>query len=163
MQPEDHTKENIIYHMTIYPPIIYLVGLIIGLLFDTFITIRIIPEAIFLPLGILFLFLSPILILWAKYSPYYFLRSGKICDVKDVRTEYFKTGPYKFSRNPIYLSLALLVIGFGFLINSIFVVIAVALSFFIVHFVILRREEMILEKRYGEEYKQYKKSVRCWF
>ena len=160
MKPEDHTKADVISHLTIYPPIIYLGGLVIGLLLDAFITVQIMPEAVFLPLGVLFLFLSPVLILWARYSSYYFLRSGKICD---ATTKQFKGGPYKFSRNPIYLALALLVIGFGFLVNSIFIIIAAIISFLIVHFAILRREEMILEKKYGEDYLEYKKSVRCWF
>ena len=144
MKAEEHTKADVISHLTVYPPIIYLVGLIIGLLLDTFITIRIIPENVFLLLGIIFLLLSPILILWARYSSYYFLRSGKICDVE---TKHFRGGPYKFSRNPIYLALALLVIGFGFLINSIFVITMAVLSFLVVHFFILKKEELILQKK----------------
>lgn len=160
MKPEDHTKENIIHHMVSYPPLIYLVGLIVGLILDNLFPIRIISDPLFVFVGAFFFLLAPLLILWAQYSSH---TLWKTKGADTVTAGHFKIGPYKFIRHPTYLGLFLLSLGLGFLLNSISIVGISIIAFFIVHFVVLKHEEKILEHKYGKDYLEYKQSVGRWF
>src|SRR3989339_753709 len=82
--------------------------------------------------------------------------------VGQVEKEVFTYGPYSISRNPTYLGLILLSIGFSFVMNSLALLVAFLLSFFFVNYIILPAEEDLLEKKYGEAYRGYKKIVRRW-
>ena len=65
-------------------------------------------------------------------------------------------------RNPTYLGLTFLIIGFGLLANSLLIALSAIVSFMLVHFTILRKEERLLEDKYGEHYRAYKEKVRRW-
>ena len=71
-------------------------------------------------------------------------------------------GPYRFSRNPIYLSFALMYLGASFIVNSPLplVVLIIMLVRFDRHQI--PREERYLQERFGEEYKRYVTRVRRW-
>ena len=70
-------------------------------------------------------------------------------------------GPFRFTRNPLYVSLLLLYAGIGVLINSLWFV-----PLFFILFIYLRkviqREERCLEDTYAEEFLKFKNSVRRW-
>jgi protein-S-isoprenylcysteine O-methyltransferase Ste14 len=69
-------------------------------------------------------------------------------------------GPYRFSRNPIYLAMTLAQIGVGFLLNDVWVVALSAASLTAVHFIAVRPEEAYLIDRFGESYRNYMASIR---
>ncbi|GGG47310.1 isoprenylcysteine carboxyl methyltransferase [Croceivirga lutea] len=73
------------------------------------------------------------------------------------------TGLYKFSRNPMYLALLLVLIAIGLQLQNAFnTILAAAFVYFMNHFQILP-EEVLLEKKFGKEFRLYKKAVRRWF
>lgn len=73
------------------------------------------------------------------------------------------SGPYEWSRNPIYIAGLLIFLGVGFALGNVWL-----LSFFVILFIVFnvfvidREEEYLLEK-FGEDYHEYKKLVRRWF
>ena len=69
-------------------------------------------------------------------------------------------GPYRFSRNPIYLALMFLQIGLGLLLDDAWIVALSAASLTAVHFIAVRPEEAYLLDRFGEPYRRYLTSVR---
>lgn len=72
------------------------------------------------------------------------------------------TGIYRFSRNPMYLALALILLAFGVLLSSPFALIGwVFFIFYITQFQI-KPEERMLEELFPEQYEVYKNSVRRW-
>lgn len=71
-------------------------------------------------------------------------------------------GPYAFTRNPIYLAFALLVLGVGLWINRFAVVVMVIPALLITDRVIVRREERYLTRKFGEPYLAYRQRVRRW-
>lgn len=72
------------------------------------------------------------------------------------------SGPYRFTRNPMYLSLCLLQLAWGFLLND-WIPLAFAFAMALVlHFGVILREEKYLESKFGEEYVTLKQSVRRW-
>jgi protein-S-isoprenylcysteine O-methyltransferase Ste14 len=73
-----------------------------------------------------------------------------------------RTGPYRFTRNPIYLAFSLLQLGLSFWVNSVALVITLAPAVALMSFVVIPREERYLEARFPVEYLPYKASVRRW-
>ncbi len=72
------------------------------------------------------------------------------------------SGPYSFSRNPIYLGVALLQAGIALWLGSVWVLASVLLALVLVNFLAIRPEETYLERKFGDAYLQYKGSVRRW-
>ena len=71
-------------------------------------------------------------------------------------------GPYGFSRNPMYVAELGLWLGWSIFYGSLFVLTVLAVLFVVVNFVVLPREERALETRFGETFRQYKKTVPRW-
>lgn len=71
-------------------------------------------------------------------------------------------GPYRFSRNPGYLALALLYAGTGILLDSPWILLLLIPAMLLVHFALIIREEHHLAHTFGREYRIQKKRVRRW-
>ena len=91
-----------------------------------------------------------------------FRRSGTTIDVRKPATALITEGPYRFSRNPIYVSLTLLYLGIGTLLNNAWILILVAPVFLVMNMWVVSREERHLEATFGEEFLRYKAAVRRW-
>lgn len=74
-----------------------------------------------------------------------------------------RTGPYRFSRNPIYLAFSLLHLGIALWLNSLWLLCTLFAAVALMSFVVIPREERYLESRFPSEYLPYKSSVRRWF
>ena len=72
-------------------------------------------------------------------------------------------GPFKLSRNPIYVSYALAEVGIGLLVNSAWLLILLPAAIVLMHYGVIRREEAYLDQRFSDEYREYKQRVRRWF
>ena len=72
------------------------------------------------------------------------------------------SGPYRFTRNPIYLSLCLLQLGLGFILNGWIPLLFTIPLALILHFGVIMREEQYLESKFGEQYISLKKAVHRW-
>ncbi len=70
-------------------------------------------------------------------------------------------GPFRFTRNPLYLSLVMLYAGVGVVANSLWFALLLGGLIFFLRIVILREEEY-LEHKFGNEYVLYKSTVRRW-
>ena len=69
-------------------------------------------------------------------------------------------GPYKFSRNPMYLSAMLVQAGLGLLLNNLWIVLFVLPAMLIVHITAVLPEEAYLGEKFGASYQTYKATVR---
>ncbi|MFW9996723.1 MAG: methyltransferase family protein [Candidatus Odinarchaeota archaeon] len=72
------------------------------------------------------------------------------------------TGPYRYSRNPIYLGVVLILLGLAVIFASITVLICTVVLFLFFWRFFVGWEEKKLEEAFGEEYLLYKKRVRRW-
>jgi len=77
-------------------------------------------------------------------------------------TTIVRTGPYRFSRNPIYLAFSLLQLGIAFWVNSLWLVVTLLAAVALMSLVVIPKEEWYLERRFPSEYPPYKASVRRW-
>ena len=71
-------------------------------------------------------------------------------------------GPYRFSRNPMYLGLALGTLGIAILVDSAWMLLAVPIGLVLIDHLVITREERYLERKFGEGYLNYKRRVRRW-
>jgi protein-S-isoprenylcysteine O-methyltransferase Ste14 len=71
-------------------------------------------------------------------------------------------GPYRFSRNPIYLSIASIFLGLSLIDNSALLLIVLALDLIQVDRIQIPREERYLQERFGDIYSQYNAKVHRW-
>jgi protein-S-isoprenylcysteine O-methyltransferase Ste14 len=109
------------------------------------------------PLGLTLMMLAPLLILWAQRT------SSKLRFKKEKLTaDDFKRGPYAFTRGPTHLGLGLLILGFGVLSNSLMVIAASIISYFISKYIFLKEQERLLAENYGDEYLKYQQEVDPW-
>ena len=73
-----------------------------------------------------------------------------------------RTGPFAYSRNPLYVAVVLLILGIGVWVNSTWIWVMVAPLVLVMNTAVIVREERHLEQRFGREYIDYKKAVRRW-
>jgi protein-S-isoprenylcysteine O-methyltransferase Ste14 len=90
----------------------------------------------------------------------WFRRTGQDLKPWTPTTELIVRGPYRFSRNPIYLAMMLVTLGIGGLLARGWIAVLALLALLIVHFSAVLPEERYLEEKFGEPYRQYKASVR---
>lgn len=69
-------------------------------------------------------------------------------------------GPYRFSRNPIYVGMTLIQAGLGLALDDLWIVLLATASLLVVHFVAVRPEEAYLTEKFGDPYRQYLGKVR---
>jgi protein-S-isoprenylcysteine O-methyltransferase Ste14 len=72
------------------------------------------------------------------------------------------SGPYRFTRNPMYVALAAMTIAAGLLVNSWWVMLLLGLVLPIVQVFVIGPEERYLERRFGADYVAYTHQVRRW-
>jgi protein-S-isoprenylcysteine O-methyltransferase Ste14 len=77
-------------------------------------------------------------------------------------TSIVPTGPYRFSRNPIYVSFFVAQLGISLWIGSVWMVATLIPAAALVARVVVPREERYLESRFGQQYSSYRDSVRRW-
>ncbi len=71
-------------------------------------------------------------------------------------------GPYRYSRNPIYLAMVLFGAGFGVATQNLWVILMTAGAGAIINFFVIPQEEAYLERRFGVDYREFKERVRRW-
>lgn len=142
------------------PPIIFAAPLIIALLIHALTDaprIQIEPAIYAWTLGALFIALGAGIGIWADRT---FVAHGEHPHPFEPTSTIVTTGPYARSRNPIYLSMALVAIGIGLALRSYVALASVPVSLVLIHFLVVRREEAHLEIVLGEAYRDYKGRVR---
>ena len=72
------------------------------------------------------------------------------------------TGPFKFSRNPIYLGMFLILFGTAFLMGSVSALLVSLIFALIINFKWISHEEKKMSEIFGEDWKDYCSKVRRW-
>lgn len=77
-------------------------------------------------------------------------------------TALIDTGAFKISRNPMYLGMALILFGAGFVLGSITSFAGVLLFVAAMEIIFIPQEEKNLQEKFGNKFETYKKKVRRW-
>jgi len=89
-------------------------------------------------------------------------RAGTGVRTSHPTTALVQRGPYRLSRNPIYLAFVLLQLGVAVLVNSAWVLGMAIPALAVVRYGVIGREEAYLERKFGDAYRRYARSVRRW-
>lgn len=100
-----------------------------------------------------------LLTLWAAAG---FIRAGTPLEPYEQASVLVTSGPYRFSRNPIYLGIVLLLAGFWLWLGSLSPGLVLPAFVIAIDRRFIRREEAHLEERFGERFRAYRASVRRW-
>ncbi|MFN8573974.1 MAG: isoprenylcysteine carboxylmethyltransferase family protein [Gemmatimonadaceae bacterium] len=77
-------------------------------------------------------------------------------------TAFVTTGPYRLSRNPMYVSLGALYLGMACLLNTLWLVVLFPLAVWLLQHFVIEREELYLASAFGRDYQEYCARVRRW-
>src|SRR5438876_7938232 len=141
------------------PPIAYLVSILAGFGLNAVWPARMIPSAIE-PIGGWLILLAVALF---ALSVREFRRARTPIRTRKPVTSIITNGPYRFSRNPIYLSFTLLQLGLGMWANSAWLLGMLIPTLVLMSYGVIAREERYMARKFGDEYLQYKRAVRRWF
>jgi protein-S-isoprenylcysteine O-methyltransferase Ste14 len=141
------------------PPLIYLLGLLLGLLVNRRFRVPFLPRGVARVLG------WP-LVGGGMALAVCFARTMRGADTT-LRTDkpvssLVQDGPFRYSRNPGYLSLTMLYARVAILRNALWAILLLPLVLYVIQREVIEREERYLERTFGEEYLDYKRSVGRW-
>ena len=141
------------------PPLLYLAAIAVGVILQLLVRVTVVPPRLAVVLG------APLvlgaLVLGAK-AMREFQRAGTPVPTREPTVALVTTGPYRFSRNPIYLSMSILHLGIAIWANSAWLLLTLAAVLIVMSRGVIAREERYLERRFGKPYLDYKAAVRRW-
>jgi protein-S-isoprenylcysteine O-methyltransferase Ste14 len=141
------------------PPLLYLLPLASGLVLDRRLHIPFLPRRVARILG------------WALVGGGVALSGWAIRTMRAAQTtmrtdkpvsSLIQEGPFGYTRNPLYLSDAMIYAGIAVLRNSLWAIVLLPLGMYVIQREVMGREERYLERTFGEEYLAYKARVRRW-
>jgi protein-S-isoprenylcysteine O-methyltransferase Ste14 len=143
----------------IRPPLVYLGSIGLGVLVHLFWPVRLLPASISMPIGVLLVLVAGALFISSVRT---LRKAGTPVPGNRPTTIIVRTGPYGFSRNPIYLAFTLFQLGLAAWVNSLGLLLALLPALALMMLVVVPREERYLEGRFPSEYLPYKRAVRRW-
>jgi protein-S-isoprenylcysteine O-methyltransferase Ste14 len=144
------------------PPLIFLVPLLVGFLVGRRWPWPILPEPgpALVAAGVLAIGAALVLALSAVAT---FRRRGTtILPVRRPTRAIVDSGPYRFTRNPMYVGMAVAYVGGSLLLNSVWPLLLLPLAVLAVDRYVIAREERYLGAKFGDEYAAYTRRVRRW-
>jgi protein-S-isoprenylcysteine O-methyltransferase Ste14 len=141
------------------PPLIFLAGLVVGFAVEALLPGADLPAWLEWGVGGLLVVAGLGLLLWFNTS---FSRKGTAVEPWKPTTAIVTTGPYRLTRNPAYLGMALTYVGIALLSSAAWVLVPLPFVVAVIDRGVIAREERYLERKFGEEYLGYKRTVRRW-
>ncbi len=77
--------------------------------------------------------------------------------------EFVAFGPFRYLRNPMSLGAVIFMVGLGLYESSVSILLFAAAMFLFLHLLVVYVEEPGLERRFGESYREYKRTINRWF
>ena len=151
---EDHPK------IIAFPPFLWLINTIVSVLVHFFLfSIPILQQPFALILRIIFLLAGPSLA-WPALQV--MRAAGTNVNPAKPAILIVRNGPYRFTRNPMYLALCLVQAATGFLLNDWITLLFVVPLALVLHFGVILPEERYLEMKFGDQYLALKREVWRW-
>jgi protein-S-isoprenylcysteine O-methyltransferase Ste14 len=141
------------------PPLIYAIFLIAGIWWGRRLPLSLGPEDVRRALGGGLVIAGLALAIWAMIA---MVRAGTTFNPWVASRAVVTTGPFRFTRNPIYLADAVIYCGVAVLFDSLLALALLPVAIAVIQAGVIAREESYLERKFGEEYLAFKRRVRRW-
>ena len=147
-------------HVIIRPPLAWGLAAIAGLALDRLVPLPFLPADV--PagwLGALVFVLALALFAWAIVT---MTKAGSNIPTNRPTTTIVESGPYRFTRNPIYLGMFLGLVGLALAFDNLWLLVMLVPFALLIHYGVVAREEAYLNRKFGEVYRGYRSRVRRW-
>jgi protein-S-isoprenylcysteine O-methyltransferase Ste14 len=143
----------------VLPPLVYGAAFIMGLLLHLVFPVHILPTILARGIGVVCVLVSfPLALMTLRALS----RAHTPVDPMKPTTALVTEGPFRYSRNPIYLALTLLYLGAALLVNALWILLLVVPALVVIRYGVIAREEAYLTRKFGAPYRQYTAQVRRW-
>jgi protein-S-isoprenylcysteine O-methyltransferase Ste14 len=144
----------------IRPPLAWGLAVIAGIALDWLVPLPFLPAD--LPagwLGAMVFVLAVALFAWAIVT---ITTAGSNVPTNRPTTTIVEAGPYRFTRNPIYVGMFLGLIGLAIAFDNLWLVMMLVPFALVIRYGVVAREEAYLERKFGDVYRGYRSRVRRW-
>jgi len=141
----------------ILPPVLYGVALAAGFLMQWLAPRPILASSVRYWAGGVLLAFGVLLAIWGRRV---MEQAGTNVNPTLPTTAVVGTGPFRFSRNPLYVALTLIYVGLALLANALWVLVLIVPVLLVMHYGVVRREEIYLDTKFGDAYRSYRSRVR---
>lgn len=156
MQQPDSTERGANVHIP--PPLVYIGFILLGALLQYAIAPIPFPDDTWIRIvGVIIVVAGLILIFSALAT---FRRTGQDPKPWTPSPELIVQGPYRWTRNPMYVGLSCILVGLGLALNNLWFSLLAAVALLVVHFIAVLPEEEYLKKKFGRSYEDYQRNVR---
>ncbi len=145
--------------MIVFPPMLYVGTLFLGLLLQLLCPSHIASTPWVRVMGVTLAVASGLTAQWGSRTMH---RAGTNVLPSKPTLAIVTNGPFRYSRNPLYLANAIFYLGLSLVFNAVWPLALFVPMVLVIHWGIIRREERYLEAKFGEAYLAYKARVRRW-
>ena len=142
-----------------YPPVILLVFLLLQYVLHKYVPVFTVVAAPWNLAGIVLIVAGLLVIIMPATA---FSRAGTTIKPFKESSALVRGGMYRITRNPMYLGMVTALTGAAIIYGTLSTFIAPILFVPILNVRVIRHEEVMLEERFGEDYRDFKRSVRRW-
>jgi protein-S-isoprenylcysteine O-methyltransferase Ste14 len=147
-------------HVVIRPPIAWALAVLAGLTLDWLVPLPFMPRAVAAGwLGGTLFALALALLVWAIVT---ITRAGSHVPTNMPTTAIVDAGPYRVTRNPIYLAMILGLVALAIAFDSLWLLATLVPFALVIRYGVVAREEAYLERRFDDVYRRYRSRVRRW-
>jgi len=141
------------------PPLIYVAGFVLGLALERFLPVLVLPKIPSRVAAVLCIALGVTIAVWSVGL--FHRERTSFVPIKPTTTLVIY-GPYRFTRNPMYLGLVCLYAGLALWLGVFWALILLPAVMALIQRYVIIREEQYLERKFGGAYLKYKADVRRW-
>ncbi|MGH2957249.1 MAG: methyltransferase family protein [Solirubrobacterales bacterium] len=141
------------------PPLYYVAAFLVGVGLELAFPIDSPPAAMRVVVTVLGVLAWAILDGAAMYA---FMRAKTSMPPMRPSTTLVTSGPYRLTRNPMYLGMACLYIALSFALGVIWALALLPLVILAIDRLVIAREEPYLKRTFGDPYREYRARVRRW-
>jgi protein-S-isoprenylcysteine O-methyltransferase Ste14 len=145
--------------VVIWPPLLYMSALLVGVALQFLVPLAALPKGPSRLAGALALAGGLTLGGWGERTMH---RAGTNVHPSKPALALVEAGPFRFTRNPLYLGLTLMYAGVALLIPALWPLLLLIPVLALMNWGVVLREERYLERKFGERYRSYKGRTRRW-
>jgi protein-S-isoprenylcysteine O-methyltransferase Ste14 len=156
--PDSSDKPHDTAGVLVFPPLLFALPVVFGWLLSRIVPLPALPEWV-RTIGLIVVVLSAIPGAWAMLV---MLRNGVNPEPHVPTRALVLSGPFRYTRNPIYLTYVLFVAGVALFAGNLWMLVLLVPTVIVAHYGIIVREERYLSRRFGAPYDAYRQRVRRW-
>ena len=144
----------------VFPPLLFGSALILGLVLHFLVPLRVhLPALPARAAGLVLLVGGALLAKWGEKTLH---GAGTNVNPGKPTTAIVVNGPFRYSRNPLYLAVTSVYAGVSLLIPAVWPLLLLVVVLIVLQWGVIAREERYLDRKFGEQYREYRTQVRRW-